>query len=420
MDPSEAAQPAYAEFWGDLGKGRFFAGKFRRLAKGNREVWIQASYNAILDQAGRTTGVVKVATDITADEQRGLELALARTAADRAQAEVVSALAKGLGKLSEGDLQQRLSEPFEGGYEQLRSDFNAALAKLEAALGDVAEKAGAISGGAGEISSTADELSGRTEKQAATLEETAAALEQITATVAKTAAGSAEARKAAQGAQAEAVRSDEVVERAIQAMGQIESSSREISQIIGVIDEIAFQTNLLALNAGVEAARAGDAGRGFAVVASEVRALAQRSAGAAKEIKSLIHKSDAHVGQGVKAVGEAGLALNRIAEQVAQITGVVTEIAASCQEQASGLAQVNTAVNQMDQVTQQNAAMVEESTAAARSLSMDTSDLTSLVGRFKIGAAEQSASLPASGRYDARRPTVAPIVAMRGRAQLAV
>ena len=298
MDPVETAQPAYQAFWHDLAAGQVCAGKFRRLGKGGREVWIQASYNAILNPAGRTTGVLKVATDITADEQRSRQLAADRAAAEQDQAEVVAVLAEALGKLSEGDLAQRLGKPFAEGYEQLRLDFNAALSNLEAAMQAVAAKAGAIAGGAGEIDSAAEELSKRTEQQAATLEQTAAALEQITATVNSTAGGSARALRVAEGARAEAGRSDAVVALAVASIGQIESSSREIGQIIGVIDEIAFQTNLLALNAGVEAARAGDAGRGFAVVASEVRALALRSAAAAKEIKALIQASDAQVREG--------------------------------------------------------------------------------------------------------------------------
>jgi methyl-accepting chemotaxis protein len=249
--------------------------------------------------------------------------------------------------------------------------------------------------GADEISKAADDLSRRTEQQAASLEETAAALDQITATVRKTADGANHAQGVVQTARANAAESAHVVKRATDAMGEIESSSKQIGQIIGVIDEIAFQTNLLALNAGVEAARAGDAGKGFAVVASEVRALAQRSAEAAKEIKTLINASSAQVGQGVSLVAETGKALQLIVEQVAEINGIVTEIAASAQEQATGLHQVNTAVNQMDQVTQQNAAMVEESTAASHSLAGEAVEVARLIGQFKTGsAAPAQASAP--------------------------
>ena len=247
----------------------------------------------------------------------------------------------------------------------------------------------AIRSGAGEISQAADDLSRRTEQQAASLEETAAALDQITATVRKTASGAKQCSDVVLAARGDAEKSGEIVRDAVGAMSAIEQSSTQISQIIGVIDEIAFQTNLLALNAGVEAARAGDAGRGFAVVASEVRALAQRSADAAKEIKTLISSSGTQVGAGVSLVGQTGEALNRIVERVAEIDGLVSEISASAQEQATGLQQVNTAVNQMDQVTQQNAAMVEQSTAASHSLSQEAETLAGSVARFQIGAAAQ-------------------------------
>ena len=254
-------------------------------------------------------------------------------------------------------------------------------------MASIANSTTSVHGGADEISSAADDLSRRTEHQAASLEETAAALEQITVTVKRTASGSQQAAQAVATAKGDARSSGEVVQRAIAAMGHIEKSSAEISQIIGVIDEIAFQTNLLALNAGVEAARAGEAGRGFAVVASEVRALAQRSAEAAREIKGLISTSGLQVSQGVSLVGETGESLSRIMEQVAAIDGLVSEISASAQEQASSLSQVNTAVNQMDQMVQQNAAMVEESTAASHSLKSEAGELNGLVSRFKVGSA---------------------------------
>ena len=252
------------------------------------------------------------------------------------------------------------------------------------------------------IGAAADDLSKRTEQQAASLEETAAALDQITATVRRTAEGAQQASRAVSVARTDAERSGVVVKEAVSAMARIESSARQISQIIGVIDEIAFQTNLLALNAGVEAARAGDAGRGFAVVASEVRALAQRSADAAKEIKSLISASSQEVETGVKLVGDTGDSLSGIVAKVLEISDLVGEIAASAQEQAGGLNEVNAAVNQMDTVTQQNAAMVEESTAASHSLAVETAELTRLVSQFDIGA--RTAPLLA------RRPTVQPVL----------
>ncbi|MFC3077222.1 methyl-accepting chemotaxis protein [Phenylobacterium terrae] len=319
------------------------------------------------------------------DERKRQEAAKAEAAAQLAL--VVEQLADGLAKLSAGELVFRIRQPFAGEYEKLRGDFNAAMERLQETMKTVAVNVGGMRAGAGEISQAADDLSKRTEQQAASLEETAAALDQITATVRKTAEGANHARDVVTAAKADAERSGEVVRQAVTAMGEIERSSNQIGQIIGVIDEIAFQTNLLALNAGVEAARAGEAGRGFAVVASEVRALAQRSADAAKEIKALISTSSQQVGQGVVLVGGTGEALTRIVAQVADIATVVTEISVSAQEQATGLNQVNTAVNQMDQVTQQNAAMVEQSTAASHRLAKEAEELAGLMRRFEVGEA---------------------------------
>ncbi|HVX35189.1 MAG TPA: methyl-accepting chemotaxis protein [Hyphomicrobium sp.] len=298
---------------------------------------------------------------------------------------VVESLGAALSELAAGDLETGLYIDVAPDFAKLKADFNSAASTLKSTISLVKKGAGSIKLGTEEISQASDDLSRRTENQAASLEETAAAVKEITDTVNKTARGATHARETVSVAKADAEKSGEVVRRAIEAMNGIESSSKQISQIIGVIDEIAFQTNLLALNAGVEAARAGDAGRGFAVVASEVRALAQRSAEAAKEIKGLISASTGQVAQGVQLVGETGLALTRIVTQVAEINTIVTEIAASANEQAHGLEQVNTAVNEMDQVTQQNAAMVEEATAATQTLAQQTEELASLVSRFKTG-----------------------------------
>jgi len=319
----------------------------------------------------------------TAEQERRTKEAAAAESA-REQALVVSSLATGLERLASGDMTYRIDAEFAGDYKKLREDFNGAITQLEDALRVIHEGNGGIQNGSQEISRAADDLSRRTEQQAAALEETAAALDEITATVRKTAEGATHAREVVDTAKNDATQSGEIVHGAVSAMNEIEGSSKRISQIIGVIDEIAFQTNLLALNAGVEAARAGDAGRGFAVVAQEVRALAQRSAEAAKEIKALITASSNQVDQGVKLVGQAGKALERIVAQVAEINVVVAEIAASAHEQSAGLAQVNTAINQMDQVTQQNAAMVEESTAASHSLLHEANDLARLLARFKV------------------------------------
>ncbi len=300
----------------------------------------------------------------------------------------VTSITGALEHLSEGDLTCRLTQAFSEEYEKIRSDFNMSAEKLQQVMLSVSANTQAIRSGSNEIAVAADDLSRRTEQQAASLEETAAALGEITTTVRKTAQGATHARQAVSTAKSDAEKGSSVVRQAINAMSGIEKSSQQIGQIIGVIDEIAFQTNLLALNAGVEAARAGDAGRGFAVVASEVRALAQRSAEAAKEIKGLISASTAQVEQGVDLVAETGKALDRIFTQVAEIDTIVSEIATSAQDQATGLQEVNTAVNQMDQVTQQNAAMVEESTAASHTLSQETEELTRLIGRFQVGTVQ--------------------------------
>jgi len=280
----------------------------------------------------------------------------------------------------------------------------------------VVDNVAAIRSGSSEISQASDDLSRRTEQQAASLEETAAALDEITATVNKTADGARQASSVVQSARGDAEKSGHVVRDAVAAMNAIEQSSTQIGNIIGVIDEIAFQTNLLALNAGVEAARAGDAGRGFAVVASEVRALAQRSAEAAKEIKTLISASGQQVGAGVNLVGQTGEALQRIVSRVAEIDGLVSEISASAQEQATGLQQVNTAVNQMDQVTQQNAAMVEQSTAASHSLAQEADVLAASVSRFRTGQAAApvlTAPKPTSAPIRAPQPVAQTVAAIR-------
>ncbi|MET3664188.1 methyl-accepting chemotaxis protein [Caulobacter sp. 1776] len=331
-----------------------------------------------------------VAADQRAEAERARESGEAERAANaREQAAVVAQVGEGLEALAGGDLTFRLNEAFPPAYRKLQGDFNAAMDQLAQTMGVINGAVSGIQAGSGEISQAANSLSKRTEQQAAGLEETAAALDEITATVRKTADGAGDARRTVETARKAAEKGGQVVDRAVAAMGQIESSSREIGAIIGVIDEIAFQTNLLALNAGVEAARAGEAGRGFAVVAQEVRALAQRSADAAKEIKTLINASTAQVDEGVGLVGETGEALRRIIASVQEINQIVVEIAASATEQATGLQQVNIAVNQMDQATQQNAAMVEESTAASHALSNEARGLGRLVQRFRLAEGAQ-------------------------------
>ena len=263
-------------------------------------------------------------------------------------------------------------------------DFNQSVEHLAKTISQVVEVSESIHSRAGEISSASDDLSRRTENQAAALEETAAALDEMTASVKSAAEGAREVETIVQKARREAEDSGAVVQGAVEAMSRIRESSDQISQIIGAIDDIAFQTNLLALNAGVEAARAGEAGKGFAVVASEVRALAQRSSAAAKEIKALIVDSAEHVGTGVERVGRAGEALTNIVGSVANITSLVGNIANGASEQSAGLGEINIGVTQLDQVTQQNAAMVEQATAASHSLQQDSRRLTEMVAHFSM------------------------------------
>ena len=305
----------------------------------------------------------------------------------QSQAAVVATLGEGMERLADGDLISRMREDaFPVEARKIPSDFNTAVDNLQQTLAGVLGAARGLRAGCGEISAAAADLAQRTERQAAGLERTAAALDQITATVKKSSDNAEKARGVTQSAKSNAEKSGQVVREAVEAMGGIEKSSQSITQIIGVIDEIAFQTNLLALNAGVEAARAGDAGRGFAVVAQEVRALAQRSADAAKEIKGLIRASSEQVGKGVKLVGETGQTLDQILGQVIEINDLVGEIAASSKEQAGGLAEVNAAVNQMGQVIHQNGTMVQQSAAAAGALAAEAEDLERRLGGYRVGA----------------------------------
>jgi methyl-accepting chemotaxis protein len=324
----------------------------------------------------------------TIDNERQ-KLEAQRRENEACQAQMVAALGEALDRLAQGDLVGRLEATVKPEFQKLKDDFNNAVGILESAMTRVSTATDGIRAGTDEISAAADDLSKRTEQQAASLEQTAAALDEITSTVRRSASGAKQAQDVVAGAKTEAERSGVVVNQAVAAMGEIETSSREIGNIIGVIDEIAFQTNLLALNAGVEAARAGEAGRGFAVVAQEVRALAQRSADAAKEIKTLISASTRQVEAGVGLVGQTGDALRGIVAKVADIDALIVEISASAQEQAQGLHEVNTAVNQMDQVTQQNAAMVEQTTAATHSLKGQTAELIKQVATFQVSASRQ-------------------------------
>jgi methyl-accepting chemotaxis protein len=368
------------------------------LAGGDTDTAIP--YRGRADEIGAMASAVEVFRVTT--ESRGLEL---EAEAKRQAAEVhsnldrermnakaaeemraaTSGLAIGLKQLAAGNLSFELTDAFSSDFDALRQDFNASVSQLRDALASVSQSVVSINSGSQEISSGTNDLARRTEQQAAALEETAAALEEITANVTSSSARAEEAREVAKQANLSATKSGEVVAQAVSAMSRIEDSSNKISSIIGVIDEIAFQTNLLALNAGVEAARAGEAGRGFAVVAQEVRELAQRSASAAREIKQLIQTSSTEVSTGVKLVSETGDSLKMIRDFVSNINGHMQAIATSVKEQSTGLAEVNQAVNQMDQTTQQNAAMVEESSAAASTMASEANNLRQLIEQFDLG-----------------------------------
>ncbi len=336
---------------------------------------------------------------VSARERAETQAESNRTEADRLAAadllrHVVASVGRGLASLSDGDLSHRITDDFPGEYAALKQHFNTALTSLEDAIIGLNATIHNINSGTNEISRSAEDLAQRTEQQAASLEETAAALNEITEQVNHSADNARVAATTVRTACSDAEASGDIVRKAITAMNGIESSSQEVSSIIGVIDEIAFQTNLLALNAGVEAARAGEAGKGFAVVAQEVRELAQRSAKAAKEIKTLIGASGMQVKEGVALVGSAGEALARIAGQVMKVNGLVAEISSSASEQATGLREINNAMNQMDQVTQQNAAMVEETTAASMILNEEANHLKATAARFTTSGSRAAPSYP--------------------------
>ncbi|NLS20041.1 HAMP domain-containing protein [Rhizobium sp. P40RR-XXII] len=336
----------------------------------------------------------------------------AEAEAEQRLLQATGSLATGLRQLASGDLLCEIETPLSEQFENLRQDFNSSVSQLREAMSRVGQAASLVNSGSYEISQASDNLSKRTEQQAASLEETAAALEEVTANVQSTSKRAGDARDLVRGARLRAENSSQVVSNAVNAMGRIEHSSKQITQIISVIDEIAFQTNLLALNAGVEAARAGEAGKGFAVVAQEVRELAQRSANAAKEIKALIGNSEVAVSEGVKLVNDTGDGLAAIADLVLQINQHMDAIATAAQEQSMGLSEINGAVNHMDQATQQNAAMVEEMNAAGSGLSEEANRLGELLSAFRTGAAERRqpqarpaarpAPAPATGRQAAR------------------
>ena len=386
--PDDFAQSEeYRNHWRALGQGKTISGVFERVDKAGRTVWVQGSCNAVRDRDGEVVRIVEMVTDITRAETERLEGIAHRRAMEADLSQVIDRLNGALSNLADGDLTIRINEAFAPSYDDLRQNFNAAIAQLDETISAVALNAANIQSESNQVGSAADDLAKRTENQAAALEETAAALEQLTTSVKAAAEAADTAGADVSGTRKAAIDSGRIVKKAVKAMSKIEKSSEQISQIIGVIDEIAFQTNLLALNAGVEAARAGDAGRGFAVVASEVQALATRSADAAKEIKALISTSSQQVEAGVELVDETGKALSTIVESVSAITSLVEGIASSAREQSVGLSEINTAVGQLDQVTQQNAAMVEEVNAASQTMRVETMSLADLMGQFTTGEA---------------------------------
>ncbi len=374
-----------------LSKGLPVIGRFRlRRMDGNTAI-VDGGFSVVRDMDGSPLRIVLISNDVTQSLAEIEASSVERARMEEALANVVDALRIGLDAISQGDLTATITREFSPEYAQLRTDFNSAIERLQTAMRSVVENAAMIKGEAAEISNAADDLSQRTEKQASTLEETATALDELTSSVKSASEGAEQASQMVSNAKHDAESSGKVVDEAVTAMSEIEASSGQISKITSVIDDIAFQTNLLALNAGVEAARAGDAGRGFAVVASEVRALAQRSSEAAKEINDLISASGAQVKRGVDLVGQAGSALRGIVKSVSEIALHVDEIAMSSREQSVGLAEINSSVNQLDQVTQQNAAMFEETTAASHALNREVETLNSTTAMFKIGSSNTPA-----------------------------
>jgi len=373
--PEFRESPEYRQFWQKLGRGEYDAGQYKRIGAGGREVWIQASYNPILDASGRPFKVVKYASDITAQVH-------ARQALESTVTDVQSVVAAAI----DGNLVPRIA--VEGKPDALRAlcdGVNAILDRFAHLVQNVTSASRQVADAAAEIAQGNTDLSSRTEQQAASIEETASSMEEFAGSIKQSAESARQANEVASTASSHALRGGEVVRQVVVTMNEISESSKKISQIISVIDSIAFQTNILALNAAVEAARAGEQGRGFAVVAAEVRNLAQRSAGAAKEIKDLITNSVDRVDTGAQLVARAGETMGEIVDAVNRVTTMITEIASSAREQSSGVDQVNQAIGSIESTTEQNAALVEEASAAAQSLLEQARQMTEAVSGYRTG-----------------------------------
>ena len=395
-------------------------GKIRCLSENGEAVIVDGGFVPVRSQDGKFERTILLGSDVTSAERQMRQSREEQARVADEQGIVVRALGEGLRRLSVGDLANELTQGFPAEYEELRTNFNLAVSSLRDAVGSVTQNVESIRNETSEITTAADDLSRRTERQAATLEQTAAALDELTSSVRSAADGADAASKMSADAQANAEQGGVVASLAVQAMDEIKTSSRKISKITSVIDDIAFQTNLLALNAGVEAARAGEAGRGFAVVATEVRALAQRSSEAASEINALISNSAEQVQQGVDLVDRTGTALSAIVSSVSDISERVTEIASSAREQSTGLNELNMAVNELDHVTQQNAAMFEETTAASHALTAETDALAAAVARFRLGDTYAAKPKARPDTVQAEAPLARPVPATSGNAALSL
>lgn len=373
IDSVAKSSVEYRNFWDSLRAGKFQSGEFKRVGKNNRPVWIQGSYNPLFDETGKITGVMKFAMDVT------------DTVVNREESETgTKELSTVLQFVAEGNLTKKMTGEYSGLFNNIKKSINSTVDHLKLVMLTLRDTTSSLKDVVSEVTESMQDLSKRTEGQASSLEETAASMEEISSTVRQNSDNSQQGSNLALTSQEAAQSGGMIVEEAVNAMQLIESSSERISDIMTVIDEIAFQTNLLALNAAVEAARAGDAGKGFAVVAEEVRNLAQRSAIASKEIKGLILESNEQVTSGVKLVHQAGKSLKGILDSTNNVAVIVKEIAAASVEQSIGLEQINTAISHMDETTQRNATVVENNMAASLKLQQTAEELLRIVNHFEF------------------------------------